>query len=424
MENRADTQSQSQQATYVFELGFNYFNSGKFNKSVPYLRESLKVFLSEKDFSSYISCYRMLTLALNEQKELSLLSQVQEEFRNNCKAHNLEKNPRVLVLNRFYSFHLDKDLEKSQKELGEALEQALQKKTLHMQNQDSFGEIESKLDLMDCLYAYADHYINSDRYEECRKELNNLVLLIEEFSDLKSSFELEISKTNNAQEQQYFYKLLGLVKKELRYISRMSLGVDFMFAQIEKDHKEADRKLWKCYEKASSTGNDYFIPYILTQMSINYFHLNELEQSLTFLNLAEKNLDLENAKILIKDIEGVKGYLLKKRENIKKSYDIIFNKEEHSIFEKQKGCINFKNQFILIDLLKLFISSPGSTYSKQKLVESVWKQEYSPEQHDNKIYVTIKRLRELIEPDINKPRYIFRNKSGYYLTEQTKILIK
>ena len=424
MENRTDIHSQNQQAEYIFELGSNYFRSGKFNKSVSYLRESLKFFLNKKDFGSYIACYRMLILALNEQQEISLLNQVQEEFNNNCKAYGLEKNPRVLVLNGFYSFHLDKDLEKSKRELGEALEQALQKKTLHIKNQDSFGEIESKLDLMDCLYAYANHYINSDQYEQCRKELNNLMLLIEDFTQLKSSFELEISKTNNTQEQQYFYKLLNLVKKEIRYVHRMSLGVDFMLAQIEKDHKEADRKLWKCYEKASATDNDYFIPYILTQMSINYLHLNELEQSLTFLNLAEKNLDLENFKILVKDIGNVKGFLLKRRENIKRSYDIIFNKEEHSIFEKQKGCINFKNQFILIDLLKLFISSPGSTYSKQKLVENVWKQEYSPEQHDNKIYVTIKRLRELIEPDINKPRYIFRNKSGYYLTEQTKILIK
>ena len=425
MENRTDLLSSlSRDQQNIFELGYISFKSGKFKKSTPYLKESLKFFLKEKDFSSYARCIRMLMLALSEQQDHESLKQVREEFNRVREEFKLEKDPRILVLDRFYSLYLDKDVEKSFKSLGEALEIALQIKNERLKNNDRLGEIQSKLDLMDCLYAYANHYIEVEDFKKCKKELDNLKILIKDFLSLKKMVQLEVSKTNNSQEQQYFQKILQLIDREKNYVLRMDLNADFMMAIIDENPRSADCKLWNCYEKASSGDNDYLIPYILTQMALNYYNLNELEQSLTFLNLSEKHLDAENFKLLAKKIEQLKRRLDDKKEKIKDLYDIVFDKEERSIFEKQKGCINFKNQFILIDLLKLFISDPGSTYSKKTLVERVWKQSYSPEVHDNKIYVTIKRLRELIEPDINKPRYIFRNKNGYYLTEQAKILIK
>jgi DNA-binding response OmpR family regulator len=70
------------------------------------------------------------------------------------------------------------------------------------------------------------------------------------------------------------------------------------------------------------------------------------------------------------------------------------------------------------------MKTPGQVYSKEFLVKQVWKQEYDPAVHDNKIYVTIKRLRKLIEPEYEKPRYIFRAKNGYYLNKNTKVLLE
>ena len=86
--------------------------------------------------------------------------------------------------------------------------------------------------------------------------------------------------------------------------------------------------------------------------------------------------------------------------------DRIAREEEKKLLERKKGKIDFKNQFILLDMLKLFLRSPGEVYSKEALVKAVWKQDYDPSVHDNKIYVTIKRLRQLIEPDFDKPKYI------------------
>jgi DNA-binding response OmpR family regulator len=65
----------------------------------------------------------------------------------------------------------------------------------------------------------------------------------------------------------------------------------------------------------------------------------------------------------------------------------------------------------------------GKVYSKEFLVEKIWKQSYDPSVHDNKIYVTIKRLRKLIEPDYDKPKYIYRAKNGYFMNKAAKIIV-
>ncbi len=77
-----------------------------------------------------------------------------------------------------------------------------------------------------------------------------------------------------------------------------------------------------------------------------------------------------------------------------------------------------------MDLLKLFVQNPGAVFSKEYLVENVWKQPYDPSVHDNKIYVTIKRLRKMIEPDYEKPKYIFRAKNGYFMNKSARVLME
>ena len=95
----------------------------------------------------------------------------------------------------------------------------------------------------------------------------------------------------------------------------------------------------------------------------------------------------------------------------------------HAVTEKTKGKIDFKNQFILLEMLKLFLAHPGRVFSKEEFIETVWKQSYNPSVHDNKIYVTIKRLRKVIEPDYNKPKYLFLAKNGYYFSKDVHIQI-
>jgi DNA-binding response OmpR family regulator len=78
----------------------------------------------------------------------------------------------------------------------------------------------------------------------------------------------------------------------------------------------------------------------------------------------------------------------------------------------------------LVDLLKLLMENPGVPFSKEDLAKKLWNQKYNPAIHDNTIYVTIKRIRSLIEPNPHHSKYILRSRSGYLLNQDSKVLIQ
>lgn len=71
------------------------------------------------------------------------------------------------------------------------------------------------------------------------------------------------------------------------------------------------------------------------------------------------------------------------------------------------------------DLLYLFISSPGKSYSRDNLLTLVWGYEFTGYEHT--VNSHINRLRAKIEPDINKPQYILTTWGiGYRFTDEIK----
>lgn len=102
--------------------------------------------------------------------------------------------------------------------------------------------------------------------------------------------------------------------------------------------------------------------------------------------------------------------------------DLIFDTRTGLLIEKYKGEVHFEGQFILRDLLKIFLENPGRTFNKQELAEQVWREPYNTSIHDNKIYVTIKRLRQLLESS-SANKYILRAKTGYFLNPKIRVLI-
>ena len=130
--------------------------------------------------------------------------------------------------------------------------------------------------------------------------------------------------------------------------------------------------------------------------------------------------------------------------------DLVFDVRTGLLIEKSRGEVRFDGQFVLRDLLRVFLENPGKVFSKEDLAERVWCEPYQPEIHDNKIYVTIKRLRKMIEnqevvtplvavqktsgkktkknssekpTSSSKNDYILRAKDGYFLNPKTRILI-
>lgn len=188
-----------------------------------------------------------------------------------------------------------------------------------------------------------------------------------------------------------------------------------------KKHTQALESLWICYDMVKKEKDFYTYFALLWGLGLTYKEMGELEKARIYLELGANSIDSKNMYRLHKNISE----LLKEVQKVSQSpYDMVYDVRSHVVIEKTKGKINFKNQFILLEMLKLFLAHPGRVFSKDELIETIWKEDYNPSVHDNKIYVTIKRLRKLIEPDYNKPKYIFLAKNGYYLNKDTKFQFK
>jgi len=94
-----------------------------------------------------------------------------------------------------------------------------------------------------------------------------------------------------------------------------------------------------------------------------------------------------------------------------------------------KMTINIANRSVLIDgkdvnltakefdLLQLFATNPGKVYSREQLLETVWKYDYLGDLRT--VDVHIRRLREKIEPNPSQPEYIFTKWGvGYYFVDK------
>lgn len=72
------------------------------------------------------------------------------------------------------------------------------------------------------------------------------------------------------------------------------------------------------------------------------------------------------------------------------------------------------------DLLYLFISNPGKSYSRENLLNLIWGYEFSGYEHT--VNSHINRLRAKIEKDMNKPKYILTTWGiGYRFTDEIEL---
>ena len=109
--------------------------------------------------------------------------------------------------------------------------------------------------------------------------------------------------------------------------------------------------------------------------------------------------------------------------------DSISPKSVTSQVSVHEMTVNFDNRTVAIggkevnltakefDLLQLFINNRGKVYSRQQLLDTVWKFDYLGEYRT--VDVHIRRLREKIEPNPGQPEYILTKWGvGYYFTEK------
>ena len=425
--NISNLQNQEQSRSYDFDMGTLLFRSGSFQKSLPYLRKAMSIFLNQENISNYLICYNMLTQAFSELGDKEANKQLKQQVEASFENQNISNTSRVLTSSAYYHIYIEHNLSEAKKDLDKALKVVFESYDKSKMSNNQLDQVFARFEVINCLYFYSIYYLNNKEYQNCSKEIQNVKILLEDFFKMKTDIEITQSKTDNPEQLQNYRRILEALNSCMLTVQGIQLSLKYIEANIERlyinNYEQSKKLLWELYEETNKTNYRLLTPYIFISMALNYIELKNKKQAQMFFSLAEKNITSDR-KTLIDYMEQLKEKVKWNQTETDKNYDIIFDLKDHLIVEKEKGCIELKNQFILLDLLKLFLLNPGVSYSKEDIVSKIWKQEYLPEVHDNKIYVTIKRLREVIEVNSCKPKYICRNSMGYFFSKQANILVK
>lgn len=363
-------------ADRIFEIGQLYTDRGDFEAAMKNLKEAASSFFADRRYSEYLKCQNLMLRIHAEREEYDEINATKERLQDLVLKEGFELNSKTyytLALCASNKGQQDIALDYLQKALAIALAADL------------------KEDICYAIFGLASVYsrMSPPRLQESLKEIYNL---------------------------QVFFQVIDIPELKL---STLMLNAGIL--QELKKHEEAIDLCWKAYEQVRETKNIPASVYLLGRLGSIYFDMGDKDMARLYMTLARKSVDPKN---YVRLGRLVNQYFDKLGGSAEQSYDLIFDEENHAVTERKLGRIEFKNQFILLDLLKLFVQNQGTVYSKEYLVEQVWKQPYDPGVHDNKIYVTIKRLRKLIEPDYEKPKYIFRAKNGYYMNKAARIFME
>ena len=358
----------------LMELGKLYYERCDFVIAIDKYKAAAQLAFNFKDYEKYLKCQNHLLRMYAEREDSEAINSTKEALQDLVLKEGFELNAKTyytLGICASYKGQFDVALDYFQKSLAIALAS------------------DQKADICYAINGLAVTYFSLDRLSEALKEIYNL---------------------------QVFFQVMQL--RDLKLSSQMLNGN--IFRKMKK-HEQALEIFWDCYDLLREEKNLYMYIQLLYWTASTYRDSGETDMARMYFRLAKKSADPQNLRYLSRHIDA---QLAELGVTSKEDYDLVFDAGSHSVLERKKGRVDFKNQFILLDMLRLFMRQPGHVYSKEFLVKQVWKQEYDPAVHDNKIYVTIKRLRKLIEPDYEKPRYIFRAKNGYYLNKNTKVLME
>jgi tetratricopeptide (TPR) repeat protein len=357
------------------EIALLYCDRGEYKKALEAVEPAQDLFYAAKNYRGYLDVLNLKLRIHAEMEDHQAIFAIKDRLQDLVLKEGFELNSRT-----YYTLAICADF-KGQAEVAlEYLQKAL---ALAL-------AADHKEDICRAIYGLAKIYCapSIGRLEDALKEIYNL---------------------------EVFFQVYDF--PEIRFSSRM------LNSYILLQHKKYEESLdvcWKAYDEVKNIKRITLVAHVLYRISELYFLMNERDLAISYAKLAQRSVDQRNQVEMARSIQELVDKIGFESDP---NYDLVFDNENHMIVEKKLGKIDFKNQFILLDLLKLFLQNPGTVFSKQYLVENVWKQPYDPAVHDNKIYVTIKRLRRLIEPDFDKPKYIFRAKNGYYVNKFIKVYL-
>ena len=182
----------------------------------------------------------------------------------------------------------------------------------------------------------------------------------------------------------------------------------------KQDHDQALENYFKAHRALQDKSCWNLYNYVLFGIGQTYKEMGQKERALIYLELAYNSNDGDNFKSLHRQLD-------KALQELRLDVDICIDFQNKEVHEKRLGRIDFKNRFILLEILHLLSRNPGKEFSKEELAEKIWGASYNPLIQDKLIYTNVSRLRKLIEPDISKPRYIVKSRDGYYFNDKAAV---
>ena len=353
-------------AVNLSNLGTLYFEKGELKNAIPYLLEAQNQYLVSKKIRKHFDVSYMLLRAYLEMGKSFEVQAIKEDLQKIIVEENIEMSSRL-----YYTMGVCATAE------GQ-LETAL---TFFNQSFNVALSENNKEDMCFALCGKAIWYKKTKEYEKALSVVENLRVFFET---------LEIPEVE---------AFVGLCEGQVHCI----LG----------NTDKSLEALWGAFRVAKKSKAVHFMnAYILMQLGATHMKMNKIDMAENYFSLAEGLIDSEEH---VRAAQVLKTFQTELELSKNQNPDITINVKDNTVVEISKGKVELNNQFILLELLVEFVKKKGSVVTKSDLAEILWNQDYDPSQHDNKIYVTIRRLRKLLEPNPKKPHYILRTKEGYQI---------
>ncbi|MEE2671435.1 MAG: winged helix-turn-helix domain-containing protein [Bdellovibrionota bacterium] len=345
-----------------YRLAKIYYDKADLNSAEEFFLKALEKTIFPRDAFAMFKCYGFLIRIYSEKQEEASAQEFIEKAEQ--LVEKFQESMGSLSSHYFYNVGMVATYK------GE-FDKALENFSLSYQKAQTENEPEL---IAKGLYAMANASFNLEKHNEALQYLNQLkeLLTILKKGYLKGSM----------------HQLYGNIFRELSEYKLANENYDLAMNLLQ------EKNCWNLFG------------YILLGKGIVAKRSGEYNQALMLFGIASHSINSQYQRLntLIKNqVEDVND----------SSVDLYLDRHNRMIHEKSIGSIDFKHRFVLLEILFLLARNPGSSYNKEDLAKSIWKDEYNPLIHDKLIYTSISRLRKLIEPKGNNRKYILRGKDGY-----------
>lgn len=359
-----------------FQMGLYAFHRGDYSAALEEFTKSSDCAMRVGDRERYVESCTFILRILAEREDFRRIDQIEARVVAILRTDGLSPalKSQALYVIGICNCYNDLRHEQAMRRFREAIDMAIL--------------CDDKSTLASPLYGIASVHYALQNYDDALKELDRLAVLM---SCLK-----------------------------LPDIESASLFLRAMVLRNQGHLDDALASAWKAFESLKHNPHLGLYLHTLTTLATIYRLKGDSTSARLYLDLADRSLKRNEFPRVARLIDSTLESLGTPRcENA----DLVFDVRTGVLTSRIKGEIRFEGQFILRDLMRVFLEHPGDVFTKEDLVRLVWRETYDPKIHDNKIYVTIKRLRKLLEPENGKSDYILRAKNGYFLNPKTRVQV-